>query len=206
MVKHNVIDTKLKNVGDVELSDAIFGTEVNKSIIHEAVRACLANRRVGCSCTKTRGEVHATNKKPYKQKGTGRARHGTLASPIFVGGGITFGPRPRDYTIQMPKKKKRVALQSALSLKVKENKFLVLDKWNEAKKTKEMVSVLKSMNVSNALIILNEPNELLERTVRNIPYIDVTYTDRLNTYNIIAHDFLICTKDVVAKIQEGLTQ
>lgn len=206
MPKHNVVDLSLKNVGDVNLFDAVFAAEVKESLIHEAVVACLANRRLGTAKTKTRSEVKGSGSKPYRQKGTGRARHGSWVSPLFVGGGITFGPRPRDYSLKITKKKRRLALKSALSMKVAENKLLVIDKWVEKKKTKEMAEIFKAMKIKSALIVLDQPTEWLEKTVRNIPYIDVTYTHMLNTYNIVAHDFLICTKDVVTKIEEGLKQ
>jgi large subunit ribosomal protein L4 len=194
----------MENTGEITLSDTVFAVEVKGPLIHEAVKAALANKRRGTASTKTRAEVKASGAKPYRQKGTGRARHGSWVSPLFVGGGITFGPKPRSFSLKMTKKKRHAALRSALSMKVKENQLLVIDEWVEKKKTKEMAKVLDTMKVKNALIVVDEPTEWLERTVRNIPYIDVTYTRMLNTYNIVAHDFLICTKDVVAKIEEGL--
>lgn len=203
MPKYKVVDIDMKDVGQLDLADEVFAARANKALLHEVVRATLANRRVGCASTKTRAEVKCSNKKPYRQKGTGRARHGTYASPLFVGGGITFGPRPRDYTIRMPRKKKQAALKVALSLKVKDFRLLVLDKWVEKKKTKEMAALLRKMNVGSALIVLPEASGWLERVVGNIPRIDVTYAGDLNAYNIIAHDYLICTTDVVGKIQEG---
>lgn len=206
MPKQNVVNIEMKNVGEVALSDKVFGVEVKAGLIHEAVKACLANKRLGTASTKTRAEVAGSGIKPYRQKGTGRARHGSWTSPLFVGGGVTFGPRPRDYSLKMTKKKKHAALRSALSMKVQENKLLVIDNWVEKKKTKEMAEVFKAMEVKNALIVLDKPTEWLERTVRNIPNIDVTYVSRLNTYNLLAHDVLICDKDVVAKIEEGLAK
>ena len=204
MPKQNVVNIEMKNVGEVELSETVFGAEVKVPLIHEAVKARLANKRLGTACTKTRAEVKASGAKPYRQKGTGRARHGSWVSPLFVGGGIIFGPKPRDYSLKMTKKKRRAALKSALSMKVKENKLLIIDNWVEKKKTKEMAEILKAMKIKNALIVTDEPIEWLERTVRNIPYIDVIYTSMLNTYNVMVRDMLICTKDVVAKLQEGL--
>lgn len=204
MAKYDVIDITAKKTGQIDLSDSVFNTEVKMGLIHEAVKVSLANKRVGTACTKTRAEVKGSGVKPYRQKGTGRARHGSWTSPLFVGGGITFGPKPRDYRLEMTKKKKRVALKSALSSKVKENKLLVVDKWVEKKKTKEMVAVLKALGVNSALIVLDSPTPWLEKTTRNIPGIDIGYANSLNTHNIIAHDFLIFTKDVVAKVQEGI--
>jgi len=206
MPNHKLVNVELKNVGDLKLSDDIFGREVNAPLIHEAVKAYLANKRAGCASTKTRAEVKASRCKPYRQKGTGRARHGSWVSPLFVGGGITFGPKPRDYSLKLTKKKRKAALKSALSMKVKEGKLLVVDKWVEKKKTKEMVAIFKKMKVDSALIVVDEPTEWLERTVNNIPRIHVGYTKFLNTYNILEHDFLICTKDVVSKIEEGLAK
>jgi large subunit ribosomal protein L4 len=192
----------MKEVGEVELSDSVFAAKVDKPLLQESVRMILANMRVGTASTKTRAEVKATGKKPYRQKGTGRARHGSYASPIFVGGGITFGPKPRDYSFNMPKKKKRLALASALSSKVAEGKLLVLDKWEEKKKTKEMAKVFDNMKVGSALIVLDGPNGLLQRVVRNIPNISVINLSALNTYNILAHEHLIFTKDVAARLNE----
>jgi len=204
MPKQDVVNVEMKNVGQVDLPDDIFGTTVNIPLMHEAVKASLANKRVGTACTKTRAEVKASRKRPYRQKGTGRARHGSTVSPLFVGGGITFGPKPRDYSLKVTKKKKRAALRSALSCKVIEKKMIIVDEWIEKKKTKEMVEIFKKMNIENALIVLDERTEWLERTTMNIPHIDVTYSHWLNTYNILAHDYLICTKTAVAKIEEGL--
>lgn len=206
MPKHDVKDLKLKTVGEIELSDAVFGAKDSKGLVHEAVKAALANARQGTACTKTRAEVKATNAKPYRQKGTGRARHGSSVSPIFVGGGITFGPKPRDYSVKLSKKKKRAALKAVLTIKAKENKLLIIDKWEEKKKTKEMAAILNAMKVKKALLVVAERLEWLERTVGNIPYIDVTTVQNLNTFDIVSRDFLICTKDVVAKIEEGLAQ
>ena len=204
MAKQDVVNVEMKNVGQVDLPDDIFGAAVNIPLMHEAVKATLANKRVGSACTKTRSEVKASRKRPYRQKGTGRARHGSTVSPLFVGGGITFGPKPRDYGLKVTKKKKKAALRAALSTKVSEKKMIVVDKWFEKKKTKEMVEVFKKMKIENALIVLDEHTEWLERTTMNIPHISVTYSHWLNTYNILAHDYLICTKDAVAKIEEGL--
>lgn len=204
MPSHDVISIDKKKTGQVDLSDKVFGLKVRTSLIHEAVKMYLANKRVGTASTKTRAEVRGSNKKPYRQKGTGRARQGTYSSPIFVGGGVAFGPKPRDFSLHMTKKKRDLVLKEALSLKLKENKLLIIDEWVEKKKTKEMAKVLKKLGVDNALIVLDSPLPWLQRSVSNIPYIDVVYMNKVNTYNIMARDFLVCTKDVVAKMQEGL--
>ena len=204
MLKKNVLNTEMKSVGELELSEDVFGAEVSVGLMHEAVKAYMANQRSGTASTKTRGEVKASRAKPYRQKGTGRARHGSWVSPLFVGGGIAFGPKPRDYSLKITKKKKRAALRSALSSKVAEDKKMIVDKWVDVKKTKEMAKIFKNMNVESALIVLESPQDNIERTMRNIPRINVAYAEFINAYNVLAHDFLICTKDVVAKIQEGL--
>lgn len=204
MLKKNVLNTEMKSVGELELSEDVFGAEVSVGLMHEAVKAYMANQRSGTASTKTRGEVKASRAKPYRQKGTGRARHGSWVSPLFVGGGIAFGPKPRDYSLKITKKKKRAALRSALSSKVAEDKMIIVDKWVDVKKTKEMAKIFKNMNVESALIVLESPQDNIERTMRNIPRINVAYAEFINAYNVLAHDFLICTKDVVAKIQEGL--
>lgn len=206
MSKCNVYNVEMKQVGEIELSESVFGASVKPFLLHEAIKVERANKRLGCASTKTRGEVKCSNVKPYRQKGTGRARHGTYASPLFVGGGIVFGPRPRDFGLKMNKKTKHMAVKNALAAKAQENRFLVIDKWQETKKTKEMAAVLKKMKIKNALIVLDEPTEWLERTVRNIPYIRTTYASRLNVYNLLAHEYVVCTKDVVAKIEERFKQ
>ena len=204
MVKQNIYTIEKKEVGTVELSETIFNTDVKPHLIHEVVKTQRANLRAGCASTKNRSEVKASNAKPYRQKGTGRARHGSWVSPIFVGGGITFGPKPRDYSLKMNKKTKKAALKSALTNKVQENRLLVIDKWVEKKKTKEMVEIFKKLEIASALIVVNEPTLWLEQAVRNIPYVNVIYTDKLNAYVLIKHDYVICTKDVVDEIQERL--
>lgn len=206
MAKQDVINIEAKKVGQIDLADVVFASEVKKALLHEAVVASMANRRRGTACTKNRAEVKASGVKPYRQKGTGRARHGSWVSPLFVGGGITFGPKPRDYSLKMSRKKRNAALRSALSVKVKENKFVVVDKWVPKQKTKEMAGILKTMGICNALIVLESPTDWLERVVRNIPNIDVIYVNQLNAYSIIARDFLVCTTEVVAKINERLEQ
>lgn len=203
MATHKVVDTNLKDVGTVDLSDKMFGQEVNPGLIHEAIRMYRANQRVGTASTKTRSEVKGSNVKPYRQKGTGRARHGSWTSPLFVGGGITFGPKPRDYSYEMPKKKRRVALANALSMKVKEGEVIVVDKWVEQKKTKDMAAVLKKMKIANALIVVEDKIEWLERTTRNIPHIRVTNANLLTTYDLLKYKNIIFTKNAVNKIGEG---
>lgn len=206
MIKQDVINVEKKKVGQVDLSEEVFGVKVKTALIHEAIKAILAGKRTGTSSTKTRAEVKCSNVKPYRQKGTGRARHGSWVSPLFVGGGITFGPKPRDFTLYLTKKKKVEALKSALSAKVKDNQLLIVDEWKETKKTKEMAAVLKKLGVRSAMIVLAGPTAWLERCVRNIPYINYTYVQNLNTHNVIAREHLVCTKDVVATLQEGLAK
>lgn len=206
MPKYDVVSVEKKKVGQIDLSDKVFSTDVNIPLMHEAVQARLANKRLGTASTKDRSEVKGSGVKPYRQKGTGRARHGSWQSPLFVGGGITFGPKPRDYSLKINKKKKGAALRSALSSKVKDGKLLIIDRWVEKKKTKDMAHIFEAMGINSALIVVEEPIEWLERTTNNIPHINVISRCMLNTYDVLVHSFLICTKEVVAKIEEGLEQ
>lgn len=204
MAKLDVVNIEKKKVGEVDISDQIFPSRVNMPLLHEAITTVLANKRSGTASAKTRGEVAGSNVKPYRQKGTGRARHGSWTSPLFVGGGITFGPKPRDYSLKMNKKKRHAALKSALSAKIGEGKLIVIDKWVEKKKTKEMTKIFETLGVKDALIVLSEPTEWIERTTGNIPHIELALSRNLNAYNVIRRDFLVCTKDVLAEIEEGL--
>jgi len=200
----DVLSIENKKVGEVTLSDDVFSGKPNIYLMHEAVVAALANRRLGTASTKTRGEVKGSGVKPYRQKGTGRARHGSWTSPLFRGGGIIFGPKPRDFSLHVNKKKKKIALASAIISKVNERKLVVIDKWVEKEKTKEMAKILDALGVNNALIVISESDKWLQRVVRNIPNIDIAYENFLNTYDILAHDFLVCSRDVIAKIEERL--
>ncbi|MBR0156936.1 MAG: 50S ribosomal protein L4 [Clostridia bacterium] len=190
-------------VGDMELSEAVFGQEVNVPAMHAYVKAYLANQRQGTQSAKTRAEVSGGGKKPWRQKGTGRARQGSTRSPQWTHGGVVFAPKPRDYRLSLNKKLKRVALKSALSAKVAAEKFIVLDSLElNAPKTKEMVKVLGNLKIANALIVTPEVNETVVRAANNIQGVQTTTVGMLNTYDVLKYDAVIATRDAVAKVEE----
>ena len=192
-----------KVIGDIELSENVFGQPVNEPVLHQVVVAHLANCRQGTQSAKTRSEVSGGGKKPYRQKGTGRARQGSTRAPQWTHGGVVFAPKPRDYTQKVNAKVKRIALKSALSSKVADSELIVFDALNiEAPKTKEMVKALKAVNVDKALIVLPEKDETVERAAANIPGVKTTLVGTLNTYEVLKYKNLILTKDSVAKIEE----
>ncbi len=195
-----------KKVGDIDLNDNVFGVEVNGGLLHQAVVMQLASQRLGTHATKTRAFVRGGGRKPWKQKGTGRARSGSRRSPLWVGGGTVFGPHPRSYAFSMPRKQRRLAIKCALSDKVQEGSLLVLDALDfEAPKTKQVVKLLQTFEVDNkALIITAEEAENVERSSRNIPGVKAINTTGLNVYDILNHDKLFVTKDAVARIEEVL--
>ena len=192
-----------KVIGDIELSENVFGQPVNEPVLHQVVVAHLANCRQGTQSAKTRSEVSGGGKKPYRQKGTGRARQGSTRAPQWTHGGVVFAPKPRDYTQKVNRKVKRIALKSALSSKVADSELIVFDALNiEAPKTKEMVKALKAVNVEKALIVLAEKDETVERAAANIAGVKTTLVGTLNTYEVLKYKKLILTKDSVAKIEE----
>ena len=196
-------DIKGQNIGDIALSETVFGQPVNTAVMHEVVVAHLANCRQGTQSAKTRSEVSGGGKKPWRQKGTGRARQGSTRSPQWRHGGVVFAPKPRDYTIRVNKKVKRLAMKSALSSKVEENELIVFDALNiEAPKTKEMVKVLKAVDVNKALIVLADKDEAVERASANIQGVKTTLVGTLNVYEILKYEKLILTKASVEKIEE----
>ena len=190
-------------VGTMELSENIFGQEVNVPAMHAYVTAYLANQRQGTQSAKTRAEVSGGGKKPWRQKGTGRARQGSTRSPQWTHGGVVFAPKPRDYRLSLNKKLKRVALKSALSAKVASEKFIVLDSLNlSAPKTKEMVKVLENLKTKNALIITPAVDESVVRASNNIPGVQTTTVGMLNTYDVLKYDTVIATRGAVEKVEE----
>ena len=196
-------DIKGQNIGDIALSENVFGQPVNTAVMHEVVVAHLANCRQGTQSAKTRSEVSGGGKKPWRQKGTGRARQGSTRSPQWRHGGVVFAPKPRDYTIRVNKKVKRLAMKSARSSKVEENEVIVFDALNiEAPKTKEMVKVLKAVDVNKALIVLADKDEAVERASANIQGVKTTLVGTLNVYEILKYEKLILTKASVEKIEE----
>ena len=190
-------------VGEMELSENIFGQELNVPAMHAYVKAYLANQRQGTQSVKTRAEVSGGGKKPWRQKGTGRARQGSTRSPQWTHGGVVFAPKPRDYRMSLNKKLKRVALKSALSSKVASDKLVVLDALElSAAKTKEMVKVLANLKLTNALIVLPENDDTVIRAARNIPGVASTTVGTLNTYEVLKYNAVVITKAAVEKVEE----
>jgi len=204
MPKVDVYNISGQKVGDMDLNDSIFGVEVNQVAMHSAVVNYLANARQGTQSTKTKAEVRGGGRKPWRQKGTGRARQGSIRSPQWVGGGVALGPKPRSYKYTLPKKVRRLALKSALTSKVIENNVIVLDNLKlEAIKTKEMVNILNNLKVdSSALIVLPEVDKNVVLSARNIERVKTTTTNSINTYDILKFNKFIVTKDAVSRIEE----
>lgn len=201
-----VFNIEGEQVGEIELSEAVFGQPVNDAVLHEVVVMQLANRRQGTHDTKTRSEVRGGGRKPWRQKGTGRARHGTIRSPIWRGGGIVFGPHPRDYSYRVPKKVKRLALKSALATKVGAGRILVLDALElPGPKTREMARILGNLKAAEgALLVTAGRNVNVEKSARNIPGVKSLEARQLNVYDLLHHPHLIMTRDAVARVEEVL--
>lgn len=191
-------------VGDIELQDSIFGLEPNVQVMHIAVLNQLANKRQGTQSTKTKSEVRGGGIKPWRQKGTGRARQGSIRSAQWIKGGIVLGPKPRSYRYTIPKKVKRLALKSALSSKVSSNEMMVIDKLAmDAIKTKQMAGILNSLKVSEStLIVLAGKDDIIEKSARNIPGVKTVLVNTINVFDIMKHNKCIMTKDAVAKVEE----
>ena len=201
-----VYDVGNQKVSDMELDDRVFGAKMNDSLFHEVVRKTLASQRSGTAATKNRAEVRGGGAKPWKQKGTGRARAGSRRSPIWRGGGTMFGPMPRDYSFSVPKKVSSAALKAALSLKHKEGKLILLNDFPlEGFKTRQVVEVLKKFQVEDVFIVMDKKNFFLERSTRNIPGVQVLRCEGLNVYDILNHEHLILLSPVVQKIQGAFT-
>ena len=203
MANVSVYNMEGKEVGSMELNDAIFGVEVNEHLVHMAVLQQLANKRQGTQKAKTRSEVSGGGRKPWRQKGTGHARQGSTRSPQWKGGGVVFAPAPRDYSFKLNKKEKRAALKSALTSRVNESKCIVVDdlKLDEVK-TKKMVGALKALNADKALIVIKGENDNVVLSARNIPTVKVSYVDTINVYDILKYNTLVLSKDAVAAIEE----
>ena len=202
MTKLAVYDIGNQKVNDIELDDQIFKVKTNPALFYNIVRMNLASQRKGSAATKNRALVRGGGAKPWRQKGTGRARAGTRRSPLWRGGGTIFGPMPRDYTFSLPKKERRSALRAVLSLKFQEGKLILLDEFPlNGFKTKQVLEVLKRFNVENALIVTSEKNIFLERSTRNIPGVEVLHADELNVYGILNHEHLILLSPVLTRIQ-----
>ena len=203
MANVSVYNIEGKEVGTIDLNDAVFGVEVNEHLVHMAVVSQLANKRQGTQKAKTRSEVSGGGRKPWRQKGTGHARQGSTRAPQWTGGGVVFAPTPRDYSFKMNKKEKRAALKSAITSKVEEKKFIVVDEiaFDEIK-TKNFVNVLKNLDVSKALVVLEDGNRNVELSARNVADIKTTKTNTINVYDILKYNTVIATKAAVAGIEE----
>ena len=192
-----------KEVGTIDLNDAVFGVEVNEHLVHMAVVSQLANKRQGTQKAKTRSEVSGGGRKPWRQKGTGHARQGSTRSPQWTGGGVVFAPTPRDYSFKLNKKEKRAALKSALTSRVAEQKFIVVDEMNFAEiKTKNFQNMLNNLNVNKALVVLEDGNKNAEISARNIADVKTAHTNTINVYDILKYNTVIATKAAVEKIEE----
>jgi large subunit ribosomal protein L4 len=207
MAKVKVVDLSKKTVGEIELSDEVFGAEVNEGLLYEVVKAQLASKRRGTHNTKVRTEVAGSTKKLYKQKGTGRARHGTITAPNFVGGGQSHGPKPRDYSYRPPRKMRVGALKSALSLKLKEGRLVVVDNFDLAEiKTKALAGVLGALDIAkSSLIVDGKDNENLRMSARNLASHLVLPPEGVNLYDVLRHEHLVLTKSAVAALEARCT-
>lgn len=203
MATVSVYNIEGKEVGTMDLNDDVFGVEVNEHLVHKAVVGQLANKRQGTQKAKTRSEVSGGGRKPWRQKGTGHARQGSTRAPQWTGGGVVFAPVPRDYSVKMNKKEKRAALKSALSSRVEEKKFIVIDemKFDEIK-TKKFQEVLNNLNIDKALVVLEDDNRNVELSARNIPDVKTARTNTINVYDILKYNTVVTTKAVVATIEE----
>jgi large subunit ribosomal protein L4 len=202
----DIVNIEGKKVGALELADAVFGAEVKEHLLWEVVNAQRAAKRAGTHSTKTRAHVRGGGKKPYKQKGTGNARQGSTRAPNYVGGGVVFGPHPRDYSYTVPKKVRRAALASALSLRAHEKKLVILDKLTfDAPKTKRLAGILKALGVPSAVVVDGKDNVQLSKSARNLPDSKYLAPEGLNVYDILDHAGLVITADAVKAIEARVT-
>ena len=203
MANVSVYNIEGKEVGTIDLNDAVFGVEVNEHLVHMAVVSQLANKRQGTQKAKTRSEVSGGGRKPWRQKGTGHARQGSTRAPQWTGGGVVFAPTPRDYSFKLNKKERRAALKSALTSRVEEKKFIVVDEINfDEIKTKKFQDVLNNLSVSKALVVLEDGNKNAELSARNIADVKTAKTNTINVYDILKYNTVIATKDAVQAIEE----
>ncbi|HJB28505.1 MAG TPA: 50S ribosomal protein L4 [Candidatus Blautia faecavium] len=203
MANVTVYNMEGNEVGTMELNDAVFGVEVNEHLVHLAVVRQLANKRQGTQKAKTRSEVSGGGRKPWRQKGTGHARQGSIRAPQWTGGGVVFAPVPRDYTMKMNKKERRAALKSALTSKVQDNKFVVVDSLTMAEpKTKEMQKVLSNLKAEKALVVIAADDKNIALSTRNIADVQLSTVNSINVYDVMKHQTVVVTKDAVASIEE----
>lgn len=208
MPKVALYNTSGEQVGEIELTDSVFGVQVHEASLHEAVTAYLDNQRQGTHDTKTRSQVRGGGRKPWRQKGAGRARHGSSNSPIWKGGGVVFGPHPRDYSVRVPKKVKRLAMKSALSSKVEDGSIYVLDDLKlDQPRTKDMVNILKNLKVDQKVLVVTAgKDENVFKSARNIPGVKSSAAGFLNVYDLLAHRDLVITRDAVTQVEEVLAK
>lgn len=203
MLKVDVLNMEGKKVKDIELNESVFGVEVNDVVVHSALVNYLANQRQGTQSTKTRAEVRGGGRKPWKQKGTGRARQGSIRAPQWIKGGIALGPKPRSYKYAIPKKMRQLALKSVLTSKVQDGNLVVVDKLELKEiKTKEMVNVLNNLKVNKALVMLDEKNLNVQASARNIANVKTTLVSTMNIFDLLKYDSLVVTEDAVKKLEE----
>jgi large subunit ribosomal protein L4 len=204
-VKEPLLDIKNKKVGEVDLDDGVFGKKPNTALIYEVVKMQLANRRKGCAACRNRALVSGTTAKMYRQKGTGRARHGDYRANIFVGGGKAFGPRPRDYSYRIPLKARREGIRSALSMKKQDGKLIVVDDLSFKEiKTKTVRAALKGMGIVNGLLVIDAADDILQKSIRNIPNISLVRWEGINTYDLMHHEHAVITRAALERLQEVL--
>ncbi|MDU4715348.1 MAG: 50S ribosomal protein L4, partial [Anaerococcus sp.] len=204
MPKVEVLNIKGENVGEIELNETLFAADIAETAVYDAVKSQLANKRQGTQSAKTRAEVRGGGRKPFRQKGTGRARQGSIRAPHYTGGGIVFAPKPRDYSYKIPKKMRRKALYSVLTSKVNDNELVVLDELKlDSYKTKEANEILKNINAdSKAYVVIAENDDKVYRSFRNIEGCNVEKANLINVYDLLRHDKLVVTKDAIAKLEE----
>lgn len=203
MPKIALYNMNAQEVGEIELSDAVFGVEINREAMHQVVKMQLANKRQGTQSALTRAEVRGGGIKPWRQKGTGRARQGSIRSPQWIHGGIVFAPKPRDYSYTVPKKIRRLALKSALSSKVADNEIIVLDELKlDAPKTKVVSEMLNKFEAKKTLIVVKESNDIIYKSIRNIAGVSVIPVNNLNVYDILKYEKFIITKDAAQMVEE----
>ena len=203
MLKVDILDMNGKKKSELELNENVFGIEVNEVVVHAALVNYLANQRQGTQSTKTRAEVRGGGRKPWRQKGTGRARQGSIRAPQWIKGGIALGPKPRSYKYAIPKKMRKLALKSVLTSKVEDKELIVVDKLELKEiKTKEMVKVLNNLNTKKALIVLSEKNLNVQASARNIENVKTTLVNTINVFDLLKYDNLVITEDAIKKLEE----
>ena len=201
----NIVNTKNESVGEVELNDAVFNREVKEYILHEVVRMQRAAKRAGTACTKTRVDVRGGGRKPWKQKGTGRARAGTRSSPLWRGGGVAFGPKPREYSFKVNRKVRQQAVAMALSARFQEGNLVVLDDFSmEQIKTKEFVKIMNVLDVDNGIIVTDNAPETLSKSSRNVNGFKVITSEGLNVYDLLLHKKVILMQPVIESLEKRL--